>query len=385
MGSAALLALARRGIPCTGIDRFVPPHDRGSSHGLSRLIRLCYYEHPNYVPLLREAYGLWQWLEAEARQPLLKITGGLYIGPPTDPFIAGSLASARAHTLEHELLDAPAVRRRFPQFTLADDELGFFEPTTGVLFPERAIAANLDLAARMGARICTGERVLDWSAPAAGSASSSRGITLRTDRATHHANKLILSAGPWMPDLVPDLRPRLSVTRQVLAWFKPSDPAALTAPAMPAWAIGESGPAAPDAYYGFPIFPGARESSGPGGPGFKAALHKLGDPADPDHVDRAIRPAEIESLAAFLRKRIPAAVPRGSHTPEALLDARVCLYTSTADQHFLLDLHPAHQSVVLISACSGHGFKFAPVIALAAADLATRGETELPIGFLRWR
>ena len=371
-GAATLLALARRGIRCEGIDRFSPPHDRGSSHGLSRLIRLCYYEHPDYVPLLRESYALWATLQSQWARPILRITGGLYVGTPTDPFIEGSRQSAVTHRLAHEVLSRATVAERYPQFRLRDDEVGFHEPTTGVLFPEEAIAAQLAVASTLGATIHRDERVLEWT-------GASDGIKVATDRRRLTVDALIVAAGPWASTLVPQLAGTLRVTRQVLAWFRPHDPAGLTAGVMPAWAISE-----PDgsAHYGFPMFETlSGETMPPGGPGFKLALHKQGDPAEPESLDRTVRADEVRELVQFLRDRIPGAIDATG----TLLDAKVCMYTNTPDQHFLVDKHPQDPRVVVVSACSGHGFKLSPAIGAAAADLATRGATELPVGFLRWR
>lgn len=372
VGSATLLALAQRGIPCTGIDRFNPPHAHGSSHGLSRLIRLCYFEHPDYVPLLRTSYERWHALQATTPRPILRITGGLYIGAPHDPFVRGSLDSAQQHGLAHELLSAQEASARFPQFNIQSHEQAFFEPTTGVLFPENAIEANLAQAKALGATILTNQTVTHWRADA-------RSVEIHTDQHKLQADSLVFCAGPWMSQLLPDLAPVLTVTRQVLAWFRPGDAYQLHTPQMPAWAISE-----PDgsAHYGFPMFsPLAPDQPPPGGEGFKVALHRLGDPADPDTVDRRVHPDEIEALATFLESRIPAAIS----SDRTLLSTKVCLYTSTPDQHFLIDRHPAHENVVVVSACSGHGFKLSPAMGMAAADLALEKRSSLPIDFLRWR
>jgi sarcosine oxidase len=368
VGASALLSLARRGIPCLGIDRFSPPHDLGSSHGHSRLIRLCYFEHPDYVPLLHAAYRLWDRLQHSTTTPIIRRTGGLYLGTPGDPFVQGSLQSARAHSLPHEVLDEPTLHARFPMFRPRTGEVGFFEPSAGVLFPEAAIDTSLREARRLGARTVTDQAVRDWHALPSGA------ISIRTDQQTLLASSLILAAGAWMPELAPHLKHTLAVTRQVLAWLYPRDADALFTPYMPAWAVGQ---AHGSAHYGFPLF----RDPLLGGPGFKLALHAQGDPADPDHVDRRVRDSELESLIAFARERIPDACR--DRDPVAL--ARVCLYTSTPDQHFLIDHHPAHRNVILVSACSGHGFKLAPVMGDAAADLASTGSTPHPIHFLRTR
>ena len=360
-----------RGIACEGIDRFSPPHESGSSHGRSRLIRLCYYEHPDYVPLLRASYASWESLQARWSRPILRITGGLYIGRPSDPFIEGSRHSAVTHGLDHEVLSRSSVARLYPQFRLHADEVGFHEPTTGVPFPEEAIAAHLATASGSGAAVAINERVMEWQ-------SRSDGIEVLTDRRRLRVDAMIVSAGAWMSTLVPDLTPALRVTRQVLAWFRPGDNRLLHAGSMPAWAVSE-----PDgsAHYGFPMFDAAAGEAPPGGAGFKLALHKQGETADPDRIDRTVRDAEVESLRGFLRDRIPSAIDHAG----TLLDAKVCMYTNTADQHFLIDRHPNDARVIVVSACSGHGFKLSPAIGAAAADLATLGRTSMPFGFFRWR
>jgi sarcosine oxidase len=251
--------------------------------------------------------------------------------------------------------------------------VGFYEPTGGVLFPESAVAESLRQARAMGAEVITGEAVEHWSATA-------HGVEVRTPHRTLHAGSLILSSGPWMPAMVPELRATLKVTRQVLAWFRPTHDPRLFAPAMPAWVVGQ-----PDGsgYYGFPMFHDTDPRTGAplGGHGFKLAHHKEGDATDPDRVDRSIRPDETAALAAFLTERIPTA----RRADAELVDARVCLYTNTPDHHFLIDLHTDHRNVVVVSACSGHGFKLSPAMGRAAADLATAGRTDLPIAFLGWR
>ncbi|MBL0926121.1 MAG: N-methyl-L-tryptophan oxidase [Phycisphaerales bacterium] len=371
VGSSALLALARRGARCIGFDRYAPPHELGSSHGRSRLIRLCYFEHPDYVPLLRSSYALWDRLQAEWPEPIIRITGGVYLGARDDPFIAGSLATANTHGLAHELLSHDGLADRFPQFRTEPGEVGFFEPTAGVLFPESAVRASLAQAESLGAQVLINEPVRSWVA-------SRDGVTVHTDTRTVHASAMILCTGPWIRSLAPMLAPALTVTRQVLAWFRPADDRHLHAPQMPAWAVGI---ADGSVFYGFPMFSTPAGHPPLGGPGFKIALHKPGATTDPDHVDRRVHAHELASLAAFLRRRIPDACrPDGESVA-----ATVCLYTSTPDHHFLIDTHPDHRNVVLISACSGHGFKLSSATGQAAADLATDGTTGLPIGFLRRR
>jgi len=370
VGSAALLSLASRGVRCIGVDRFDPPHTRGSSHGLSRLIRLCYYEHPDYVPLLIESYRLWRDLETRSCTRLLDITGGVYIGRPHDPFVAGSLQTAIERGLEHELLSPAKLRQQIPVINVSESEVAFFEPTTGVLFPERCITSSLRIAEASGAQIRRHTKVLEWS-------DTSSRVRVLTESGVLCADVMILCAGAWTSHLMPELSPRLSITRQVLAWFEPKNPELLMSGHLPAWAVSREDGAA---FYGFPIV----ASDGPdrlGGVGFKVALHATGPAADPEQHRTEVETCEIEQLREFLLNRFPAAF---GGSPK-LLNACACMYTNTPDHHFLIDRHPRSNNVIVVSACSGHGFKLSPAIGRAAADLAFDGHTSLPIEFLSWR
>ena len=151
MGGAALLALARRGLRVVGIEQFTPGHDRGSSHGETRIIRLGYFEHPAYVPLVRAAIPLWRALERQSGEALLHVTGILEMGAPDGTLVAGTLRSARAHALAHEALDAAAVMRRWPAFRLPPHFVGVFQPEGGILAAEPAVKAQLALAGAAGA------------------------------------------------------------------------------------------------------------------------------------------------------------------------------------------------------------------------------------------
>lgn len=359
MGSSAAMQLARRGTRVLGLERFGVAHDQGSSHGRSRMIRLAYYEHPDYVPLLRRAYELWDELSRLAGESLLFRTGGLYLGRPECEVIAGARRSAAEHGLPIEVLDRDAVGRRFPQFRPDPGMIGVFEPSAGFLLPERVIAANLRLAESAGATINTGEQVIDWRA-------GSDGVEVVTDRATYSAGSLILAAGAWMAHLcrLPMLASRLRVTRQPLAWFQPLRDD-LSVGTMPVWGIEHpSG----GLLYGFPVHPA---DDG----GLKAALHLPGPAADPDSLDRSEHPRDVDSIRAGLDRHLPGAAG-------APVRHRACMYTNTPDGHFVLDRHPDHPNVVLASCCSGHGFKFASVIGEILADLATGRLPRTPIEFL---
>jgi sarcosine oxidase len=356
MGSAAVHQLARRGKRVVGIERFRPAHDRGSSHGATRIIRLGYYEHPSYVPLLRRAYALWRELEAAAERPLMRITGIAEIGPLDGRLVTGTLAAARTHGLPHEVLAPAEFMRRFPAFRVPADCVGVVQPDGGILSAEAAVRAQLDLAAAAGAELRTGETVAAVE-PHGG------GARVVTDRGAIEAGAAIVAAGPWTKKLLPGLAAPLRVTRQVMTWFEPLEPALFAPEQFPVFMIET----ARGIHYGFP-----RDAIG-----VKFAKHHHADETvDPDGCDRAGSAADEALIRPVLAQCLPAANGR-------LLQAKVCLYTMTPDGDFLLDRLPGAPQIVVASPCSGHGFKFAPVIGEILADLATSGTTAHDIARFR--
>lgn len=352
MGSAAVYQLARRGRRVVGIDRFAPGHAFGSSHGATRIIRLGYFEHPSYVPLLRRAYALWRELEAACGRPLLHVTGIAEIGPPNGALVAGTLAAARLHALPHTVLAASDVMRRLP-FRLPADYVGVWQPDGGVLSPEPAIRAHLTLAQAAGAELCTRESVRAI-APWAG------GVRISTDRGSFEAGAAIVAAGPWMGKLLPDLHLPLRVTRQVMAWFEPLDAALFAADRFPVFLLESRH----GIHYGFPL----------DDLGVKVAKHHHGDETvDPDACDSAVSSADEAMIRVGLAGHLPAA-----NGP--LKAAQTCLYTMTPDGDFIID---SAGPIVIASPCSGHGFKFAPVVGEIVADLATTGATSHDISRFR--
>ena len=357
MGASACLHLARRGVRVLGLEQFAIPHGLGSSHGYSRAIRLAYFEHPHYVPLLRRAWEQWGQLETESGQTLLHRTGCLYLGAPDSDLVRGSLAAARAHGLPHESLTAREIGDRFPQFHVPPEFAGVFEPLGGTLRPEAAVAAFAEQAMRRGTELHGHDPVARWHA-------DSEGVTVETvGGETYHAAHLILSGGAWSARLLRDLEVPLRVTRQVMGWTWPRRPDLFGLDRFPTWAIEhEDG-----FHYGFPMLPD--------NPGFKIALHAPGDPTDPNTVNRDVKAGDRETFLPAIRRFFPDA-------DGPVLAIRICLYTNTPDGHFILDQHPAHPNVTFACGFSGHGFKFAPVIGEALADLAATGRTDLPVGFL---
>jgi sarcosine oxidase len=351
-GSAAAAHLARRGAAVLGLEAFPRGHTNGSSGGLTRVIRLAYYEHPDYVPLLKRAWALWRELESATGEELLRQTGGVYVGPRDGELVAGSLRSAREHGLAHELLDPAALRARLPLFRFDRDWWGLAEATAGYLLPDRAIAAHLALAERGGADLRFGERATAWT-------RDGDGVRVVTDRGTHRAATLVIAAGAWNPQLLPRIAPLLQVKRVPLFWFEPvAEREALAR--LPVYIV-DSGLG--HGCYGFPYLADQ---------GLKIATHGAGTPTDPDTVDRETHSADEAPIRAFIRERLPVA-----DGPVRL--TKICLYTVTPDEHFIVDVDGR---VAYASACSGHGFKFASVIGEILADLALDGATRHPIDFL---
>ncbi|MDB5328883.1 MAG: N-methyl-L-tryptophan oxidase [Phycisphaerales bacterium] len=360
MGASTCYELARRGVRVLGLEQFDIPHALGSSTGFSRMIRMAYYEHPDYVPLLKRAYELWDELEKASGQKLLHLTVGLYMGPPGGEVVSGSLASARRHGLPHETLDRAQLAERFRQFQLPDGWAALYEPRAGFLLPEKVIAAYADLALRAGAEIHGREPVLQWHA-------DDKGVTVRTPRGEYAAAHLVFTGGAWSGSLLHDLGIPLQVTRQVMGWVWPNQPQQFALGHFPVWAINNP---AGGLDYGFPMHPE--------NPGLKIAHHAPGRPTDPDKVAREPLPGDEETFRPALRRYLPAG-------DGPLLSLRTCLYTNSPDHHFIIDHHPRHEHVTIACGFSGHGFKFASVMGEVLADLATKGKTELPVKFLGLR
>lgn len=358
MGSAAACHLARRGVRVLALDRFPPAHDRGSSHGQTRLIRLAYYEHPDYVPLLLRARDLWRELEADVGRPLLVETGLLAAGPPAGAVVAGTRASARAHSLPLESLSAREAVARWPAFRMPDDWQAVFESRAGHLAVEDCVRAHMDMATRAGATLRHGVTVHDWHIDGGR-------VTVRTDGGAVTADRLVLCPGPWAAGMLRLPRPPLVVLRKSLFWYAPPDGGVspFAAGRFPCFAFDT--PAG--FFYGFPPVD-AR--------GLKVAEHTGGRViTGADDVDRGIDPRERQRIEGWLGDHLPGMGTR-------LLEHAACLYTMTPDHHFLLGLHPDHPQVSLAAGFSGHGFKFASVVGELLADLATTGRTVQPIGFL---
>jgi sarcosine oxidase len=359
MGSAVAAHCAMRGARVLGLDRFDPPHALGSSHGETRITREAYFEDPRYVTLVQRANVLWRELERSSGARLLVETGGVMIGPPEGALVQGALTSARMHGLAHERLTAAGLRRRFPAFTPPDHFEAVWEPTAGVLFPEACVAAHLARARAAGAELLTGVTVVGWD-------TEGGAYRVRTRDAEHRAARLVLAANAWLPRLLPGVALPLIVSRQPLFWFEPREDARGFAPGRLPIHIWE--PPSGLFFYGFPAFEGL----------IKVAPHGGGVASDPDHLDRTVRDDEVDAMRARLEAFLPGAAGRFAR-------AAVCMYANTPDSHFLVDRHPDHPGVLVVSACSGHGFKFSSAIGEAAADMLIDERPRPDLVPFRWR
>jgi len=358
VGSAAAWRLARRGARVLGIDRFEGGHNRGSSHGETRIIRQAYFEHADYVPLLLRAYELWAELEAASGVPLLKQVGLLQVGPPDGEVVPGVVRSAKLHELEVEEFSAAEAGRRFPGFQVPRNMAAVFERKAGYLYVERCVLAHLAAAKECGAELLFATSVIGWEA-------DDRGVRVTTDRGVFHADKLVLAGGPWMPGLLGkgERSPRLQVLRKHVYWFE-NDAAELHQDrGCPTYLFELPH----GVFYGFPQIDGL---------GVKAAEHTGGVAVDdPLQDDRALDPADLARVRQFMADHLPG-------VSDALTRHSVCYYTMSPDGHFIVDRHPEHERVVYAAGLSGHGFKFTSVLGEALADLALEGRTNLPIEFL---
>ena len=354
MGSAAAYHLARRGVSVIGFDAHTPPHGLGSTHGESRIIREAYFEHPLYVPLIQRAYECWRELESEYGQRVLLQVGGLMIGPIEGVLVGGARLSADRHHLEYDLLSAADIRKKFPVLQPTDDVVGLFEPRAGILLPERCVEAHLAIASRHGAELNYNEAVTAWEA-------TKGGVKITTQAGEYHAGKVVLAPGPWIGRLLPEPGVPLTIERQVLYWYNPGDNAALFGlDRLPIYAWEYTDGAL---FYGFPNV----------GTGVKIALHHQGVATDADSVERNVSPEEIGIMQTIVETFLP-------KLDGPLLRTEVCMYTNTPDEHFIIDWVPGVPRALAVSACSGHGFKFASVIGEIVGDLVTDGRAAFDLG-----
>ncbi len=344
-GSSALYHLSKTGYTVCGIDRFMPPHAFGSSHGQSRIIRQAYHESPMYVPLVKEAYTLWDELEKAWGKQLFLKTGGLMLGVADTGVVKGAELSAKTHGIAYEYLESEIIRQRFPALKTDDKTVGVLEKDAGILFPEECIVANLSLAKNNGALLLYNERVTEIKA-------RDKNVEIITDKGSYRTRKLIVSAGAWLGELLPDLDLPLAIERQVLYWYtniNPSLQAALMPDALPIyiWEYEQG-----KTFYGFPDL----------GDGIKIANHHAGMPIQPHLLSQHIGDEERAAMDDIIKHYL--------NIEARFHYAAVCMYTNTPDEHFIIDYHPQNKNIIIGSPCSGHGFKFSSLTGKILADMA---------------
>lgn len=367
MGAATSLQLAKAGQRVLGLDALHPPHDRGSSHGQTRITRLAIGEGEGYTPLAIRTQALWRELEQATGRSLFTQTGGLVISGPerigndhTGDFFGNTLSAAESYGIRHEVLDCKAMRVRYPQFRLAADEYAYFEPEAGYARPETIIEVQLRQAQSYGACLHRGERVVGFE-------GNDRCVSLRTDAGSYSARHLVLSVGPWLPELLGQTLQRcLRVTRQVLYWFAPEPWAPSFDPRDCPVFIWESQRAA-HSLYGFPVVDGADGS-------VKIASGNYLKSVTPDSIDRKVSDLEIDWM---YEQVVAPCLPSLSRN---CTRTATCMYTVTPDARFIIDQHPHSPCVTVLSACSGHGFKHSAALGEAVAQKIVQGWSEIDLG-----
>lgn len=355
-GSGALYHCARRGLKVLGLEQFGIAHDRGSSHGETRIIRKAYFEHPDYVPLLIRSYELWRELEAESNESLMHLCGLLLAGPPEGEAVAGARLSARLHHLDLENFTAREAAARFRGFRFRDGFEAVYEPEAGFLDVEDCVRTHIERAIAAGAELRTEQTVVDWS-------SDGRSVRVRTNREEFNAAKLIVTAGAWAGRILSDLQIPLEVVRKPLFWHDVTTNDYNVDRGAPAYLYELP----TGVFYGFPSLDGRI---------LKVAEHSGGATVDdPLQLDRNISEADVAPIRAFLRDALPGVQPNP-------VKHAVCMYTLTPDRHFIVDRHPEFGNVAIGAGFSGHGFKSTSALGEALADLALDGKSKLPIDFL---
>ena len=364
MGSCTCYNLAKQGVKVLGLEQFDIPHEFGSHAGQSRMIRKAYFEHPDYVPLLERAYKNWKDLENITGTKVYFKTGLLYSAPPEHALMKGVHLSADKYKITLDAMNHADMKAKYPQMKIPGNYENLLEPDAGFVTPEKAILLYTEKALQHGAVIKTKAKVLEWK-------KSPDGIEVMTAGGSYFAKKIVITVGPWAGKMIQGLSPSLKVTRQVVAWVIPHNSSLFELGKLPCWAIVDE--SKPGTYYGFPVLPVGKFS----GPiGFKLAHHYHGDVSDPDTINRTLTPEDESNLVNMMNKFFPGAY-KATHV------MKTCMYTNTPDENFILDFLPGYDKDVAIAAgFSGHGFKFASVVGEIMSDLATKGKTDLPIGFL---
>lgn len=359
MGSAATYHLAKRGYDVLGLEQFNIPHQRGSSHGLTRIIRKAYSEDPEYVPLLDRSYELWETLQEEHGRQLLYLEGSIAAGRPDEENFNGAIEACEEHDLSYEILSSDELADRYPGYQLPEEFQAVYQPGGGFLASDRCLVAHVEQTFEHGGEIHPREGVTDWTV-------TSDGVHVETEKTEYTADRLVISAGAWAQELIDELDGKATPERQVLGWFQPTEPEHFSPESFPVFtATFDEGP-----YFGFPTFEV---------PGFKIGRHHhLEQDTTPDSIDRSPRPED----EAVLRNIVNEHFPTGAGPTMQLT---TCMYTNSPDEQFIIDTHPEFPEVVIAAGFSGHGYKFCSVVGEILADLASKGETLHPIDMFRFK
>jgi sarcosine oxidase len=365
MGSATVYQLARRGVKTLGIDRYSPPHQRGSTHGDTRIFRQAIGEGDGYTPIAQRSFEIWRELEELSNVELLTVTGGLVLGESISggslhgksDFLKRTIDSANRYAIAHEILDAREIKRRFPQFNVPTDSCAYYEHLAGYLAPERCVKVQLSLAKESGADIRINEKVVSF-------VPEDDGVRVETENGVYFAEMLIASAGPWLSELIGhNLANKLNVYRQVQYWFEVDNPAQFEVGRCPVF-IWDFGTGA--GMYGFPTV--AKYSNG-----IKVATEQYAASTTPEDVNRIVTDDEKAGMYNTTIKG------RLLNVKNRCLHAETCLYTVTPDSDFIVDRLPNFPQIIVASPCSGHGFKHSAAIGEILAELAIYGKSKLDI------
>ena len=348
-GSAAARFLARAGHEVVAFEQFAVGHALGSSHGQSRIIRYTYPDEV-YTRMMGAAYPLWLALQEEAGESLLARTGGVFFGDKSGPLLASARAALAGNGVAHEMLDAAEASGRYPALRLTGTEAALYQPDMGYLRSTACVLANVRLARSLGADI------REQTAVSAVTQRGDKAVVTAGDGEQHEADRVIVTAGPWMGRLFSSLNLPLRVTRQQVVYLEPEPESArdFEADRLPVWIDADAN------LYGFPADGHIA--------GVKLASHDLGEPADPDAARRPPDEAYAAQMAGYAAARFVGLTGRVTH-------AQTCLYTSTPNEDFILNAAPDMPHVWLVSGCSGHGFKFTVLLGRLAAEAATSGVT----------
>ncbi len=335
-GSSAALELARRGQQVLLLEQFQIGHDRGSSHGHSRIFRFAYDE-AEYATMAMTALGAWRDLEELSGERLLTMTGGLDLGRSGNASLERTAAGMTTAGASFERLSASELMRRFPQWHVPNDWVALHSPDAGIVNPTQTVEIMAALARAHGATVLERTPVTDLDLET---------LCVTTSRGVFSATQIVIAAGAWLPRLVPELALPLTVTLESSVYFAPSNLEPFKPERFPVFISHES------LEYGFGAF---------GLPGVKVGLHQSGAEVNPETRGYEVAPQTISEIRGFLEARLP-------NQDWRLIAANTCLYTNTPSHDFILDAHPSHPDVLLVSPCSGHGFKFAPLIGTLVAD-----------------